>query len=170
MDTVRLPARLGLLFWLVLAATFYGLTFRFDDAGGNFAWGPAAWPRAVLLLMMVAAIVNYIANRPGREASGGAGWSMDRGEIVGTLAMIAAPLVYVWLMPRMGFYVATLVFLPVYMRLLGERRWPYVAGVTVFLFVVVNLMFTRLFYVALPTGRWPGFYDVSNWLVTFIRM
>lgn len=169
MDTARLPARLGLLFWLVIAGTFYGLTFNFDDTTGDYAWGPAAWPRAVLLLMVVGAIVNYIANRPapGSEATGRA---FDTREVLSTVGMIAVPLIYLWLIPRAGFYVSTLVFLLAYMAYLGERRWPYLLTVTVFLFAAVNVVFTRLFYVALPTGSWPVFYDVSNWFVTFMRM
>lgn len=170
-------ARLQLVFWLLLAAAFYGLSFGFaDEAGTTFEWGPAAWPRAAALMMAAAALANYFANRPvagggaaaaGTPADSAAEW--NRGEILGVAGMVAIPLVYTWLIPRAGFYIATLLFLPAYMRLLGERRWWVIVAVTVFLFALVNLVFTVLFYAGLPTGRWPGFYEASSWFVTVIR-
>ena len=35
------------------------------------------------------------------------------------------------------------------------------------LYAVVTLIFTRLLYVGLPTGYWPGFYDFGNWVVVW---
>lgn len=170
-------ARLQLVFWLLLAAAFYSLSFGFaDEAGTTFEWGPAAWPRAAALLMAAAAVANYLANRPvagsgaaaaGTPADWTAGW--NRGEILSVAGMVAIPLVYTWLIPRAGFYISTLLFLPAYMRLLGECRWWMIATVTVLLFALVNLVFTVLFYAGLPTGRWPGFYEASSWFVTVIR-
>lgn len=170
-------ARLQLLFWLLIAAAFYGLSFNFADAPGTtFDWGPAAWPRAAALLMAAAAVSNYFANRPVAGAGSGTAdtpadskpW-LNRGEMLSVACMIAIPLIYTWLIPRAGFYIATLLFLPVYMRFLGERRWWMIIGVTVFLFVLVNVVFTVLFFAGLPTGRWPGFYEASSWFVTVIR-
>ena len=41
-------------------------------------------------------------------------------------------------------------------------------GVTLLIYILINLIFTSLLFVALPTGTWPGFYDFSNWfLATF---
>lgn len=165
-------ARLQLVFWLLLAAAFYSLSFGFaDEAGTTFEWGPAAWPRAAALLMAAAAIANYLANRPvaGRGTSSGSMAWWNRGEMLSVAGMVAIPLVYTWLIPRAGFYISTLLFLPAYMRLLGECRWWMITAVTVLLFALVNLVFTVLFYAGLPTGRWPGFYEASSWFVTVIR-
>jgi len=164
-------ARLELVVWLLIAGVFYGLTFRFADASGTtFAWGPAAWPRAALLIMAVVAVANYLTLRPVGEAARTRNHaSRSWRDLLNTTGLFVIPLVYVWLLPRMGFYVATLIFVPVYMRYLGERRWRLIAGVTVLLFALVNLVFTRIFYAGLPTGNWPGFYEASNWFVTLIR-
>lgn len=165
-------ARLQLLFWLLLAAAFYSLSFGFaDEAGTTFEWGPAAWPRAAALLMAAAAVANYLANRPvaGRGTPSGSMAWWNRGEMLSVAGMVAIPLVYTWLIPRAGFYISTLLFLPAYMRLLGECRWWMITAVTVLLFALVNLVFTVLFYAGLPTGRWPGFYEASSWFVTVIR-
>lgn len=173
MDAARFRAHAELFAWLVLAATFFVLSFRFSDSPGAYAWGPASWPRAVLLLIVLAAMANFFANRPGRHA-GDAPEREERaagtGELLSVLAMIAIPFVYVWLIPRAGFHVSTLLFLPAFMMHLGERRPAALVGVTLFLYVVLNLVFTRLFYVGLPTGNWPAFYEASNWLVKLFRM
>lgn len=170
MDAARLRARIELLCWLLLAAVFYGLSFQFSDSPGAYAWGPASWPRAVLVIIVASAIANYFANRPAGDAQQREDRPVGTGEVISVIGMIAIPFVYVWLIPRAGFHVSTLVFLPAFMTHLGERRWPALVGVTLFLFIAVNLVFTRLFYVGLPTGNWPAFYEVSNWIVKLFRM
>ena len=78
------------------------------------------------------------------------------------------PLLFVFLLPRTGFYLTTPFFLLAYLMLLGERRPLVLIGVTLLIYVLINLIFTSLLFVALPTGTWPGFYDFSNWfLATF---
>lgn len=164
-------ARLELIVWLLIAGVFYGLTFRFSGTTGvTFEWGPAAWPRAALIIMAVVAVANYLTHRPvGAAASERQGSVRSRQAVINLIGLFAIPLVYVWLLPRIGFYIATLIFLPVYMRYLGERRWKFIAGVTLLLFALVNLVFTHIFFAGLPTGNWPGFYEVSSWFVTLIR-
>lgn len=172
-----LVARLQLLFWLMLAAAFYGLSFNFaDQAGTTFEWGPAAWPRGAIAVTVLAAIANYLANRPiaGRamadaETTADSQFWPSRSEMLNVACTIAIPLVYTWFIPRVGFYIATLLFLPTYMRFLGERRWWLIVIVSLSLFALVNLVFTVLFYAGLPTGRWTVFYEASAWFVNFIR-
>ena len=55
--------------WLGLAALAYGLSFRFADEPGSYRWGPANWPRAIALLMLVG---RWSTSRPrgGRAESG----------------------------------------------------------------------------------------------------
>ena len=45
----------------------------------------------------------------------------------------------------------------------GNMRVPGV------IYGVVTLIFTRVLYVGLPTGYWPGFYDFGNWFVVLLR-
>lgn len=164
-----LPVWIELLVWLSLAAMAYVLTFEFADERGTFRWGPTAWPRAVILLLALGALLQFavrLRNLQPRAASGSTLTLADRLRVLGVFAI---PLVYVWTLPRMGFYVATPLFLIGYLLYLGERRWRLLLGVPLFIYAIVNLVFTRLFYVALPTGNWPGFYDFSHWFITVIR-
>lgn len=165
----RLAPLLELAFWLVLALIAFGLSFQFSDEPGTYQWGAASWPRAVILLMIIAALINTWQSRRARPAAVTCDETDEGGAVLSYLGLFLIPLVYAWLLPRTGFYLTTPVFLAAYLLYVGERRWPVIILATVIIFLVINLIFTKLFYVALPVGNWPGFYDVNNWLLTVIR-
>ena len=162
-----------LVIWLALAGAAYALTFEFADQPGTYVWGPASWPRAIILLLVVGALAQFAVRmrrqEAGREPAAGFAAAWQRSELVKAAGTIVLPLVYVWLLPRVGFYVLTPLFLVAYIALLGERRVRYLAGVPTLVFGLLVLVFTRLFYVALPVGNWPGFYDLNNAFVVLVR-
>lgn len=162
--------------WMAIAAFFYGFSFEFADAMGAFQWGAAAWPRGVVLILVITAVVHLVirmrAHKRAQMSTDTAGverTGMDPAAALRAAGMIAIPIVYVALLPYIGFYVGTPVFLIAYLAYLGERRPIRLIGVPVFIYVLVNIVFTKLFFVALPVGNWPGFYDISNWLLVMIR-
>ena len=165
----RLAPLLELGFWLALALIAFGLSFQFSGEVGTYQWGAASWPRAVILLMVIAALVNAWRARRARPAADAFEETDEGGSGFAYLGLFLIPLVYAWLLPRTGFYVTTPFFLAVYLLYVGERRWPVILATVVVIFLVINLIFTKLFYVALPVGNWPVFYDVNNWLLTVIR-
>lgn len=162
--------------WMAIAAFFYGFSFEFADEMGAFQWGAAAWPRGVVLVLVITALVQLAirlralkrSNAAG-EAPVESGLAIDPQAALRAAGMFAIPIIYVALMPYIGFYVGTPLFLVAYLAYLGERRWSRLIGVPVFIYLLVNLVFTKLFFVALPVGNWPGFYDFSNWLLVTIR-
>ena len=156
-------------FWLVLALVAFGLSFQFADELGTYKWGAASWPRAVIGLMAVTAVIHAgVRLREGRH-----GIAADQAEtgngFVASLGLFLIPLVYAWLLPRTGFYLTTPLFLVVFLLYVGERRWLVIFVSTLLITSIVFLIFAKLFYVALPVGNWPGFYDVNNWLLVMIR-
>ncbi|MFQ6018992.1 MAG: tripartite tricarboxylate transporter TctB family protein [Kiloniellaceae bacterium] len=169
-----------LAFWLGLAAIAYALSFEFADAVGTYAWGAASWPRAVILLMAAGAIAQF-GIRLRWQAGGGQSRAGGAAVPAGGLrrafgisgaklaAALGLPLVDVYLLPHAGFYVTTPFFLAAYLALLGERRPAALVGGPLLIYALINLVFTKLFYVALPTGTWPGFYDFSNWFLVMLR-
>jgi hypothetical protein len=167
--------------WAGLAGVAYGLSFEFANEPGTYLWGAASWPRGIALLMVIGAIVQaamrWYAEIAAPQASTGiaavevrtAGIESETANRLAMFANFALPLLYVFLLPRTGFYVTTPLFLTAYLALLGERRAKVLILAPLVIFVLVNLVFTRLFYVALPTGNWPGFYDASNWFLVTVR-
>ncbi len=75
------------------------------------------------------------------------------------LALVVATVVYVLLIPRLGFHLASLVFIPAVLAFLGMRRW-WVYPVTALGFVgFVHLVFERTFTIPLPRAAWlPGLF------------
>jgi hypothetical protein len=166
MDKGR-AARLELLIWLGLAGLAFALTFEFAGEPGTYAWGAASWPRAIILLMALFALLQYAARGPqaAREPQAPA---LASGTARSAAALLL-PLAYVFLLPRTGFYLTTPVFVLLYLLLLGERRPALLIALPAGILVAVMLVFTKLFYVALPTGNWPGFYELNNAFVGLIR-
>ncbi len=165
-----------LSFWLALAGAAYALTFEFSGETGTYAWGAASWPRAILLLMVLAALVHAAVRARSLKAPDAAERRRPRPEAgieprraLAIVAMFGLPLAYLLLLPRAGFYVATPAFLVLYIWLLGERRPACLFGVPLLIFALINLVFTKLFFVALPIGTWPGFYEISNWFLVAVR-
>lgn len=174
-DSVKMdrPHHIGtwleLAFWLALALVAFGLSFQFSDELGTYQWGAASWPRAVIFLMAITAVIHATIRLRERRRATVADGSDSRSGLVGSVGLFVIPLVYAWLLPRTGFYVTTPVFLIVFLLYVGERRWHIVLITTALITALVFLIFAKLFYVALPVGNWPGFYDVNNWLLVTIR-
>ncbi len=166
--------------WLVLAITAYALTFEFADEAGSYAWGAASWPRAIIFLLVLSAVVHAFMRRKALVAADDSDSVINNPVVdaerpltlsgsIRLIGLFAIPLVYVYLLPRAGFYLTTPFFLLCYLFYLGERRWHMLLIVPLLIYLIINLAFTRLFYVALPTGIWPGFYDFSNWFLSVVR-
>jgi len=160
--------------WLALAAITYGLTRQFDEPLSVYRFGAASWPRVLIVLMVVVALCQLgsrlewfrrplTARRPEAAAPVAGGVHLKR------LATFALPVLYVFLLPRAGYYAVTPFFLAAYMLLLGERRLRHLVGTMLLVYALVLLAFTKLFFVPLPTGVWPGFYDFSNWFLSLIQ-
>jgi len=158
-------ARIELLVWLGLAALAFALTFEFSGEPGTYAWGAASWPRGVILLLALFALLHYATRAPAADAS-----KTPRESALGRrTGALLLPLAYAYLIPRAGFYATTPLFVALYLLLLGERRPLVVVGVALLVFALVSLVFVMLFYTALPTGSWPGFYELSNAFLGLVR-
>ncbi|MBU2532835.1 MAG: tripartite tricarboxylate transporter TctB family protein [Alphaproteobacteria bacterium] len=165
--------------WLALAAGMWLYSYDFDVALSTYALGPVAWPRAIMLIIVVAAIGGLMADlrrrRDGNElvtdasSDGDAGGILDGAARVRLAAAILLPLLYLWLLPRAGYFATTPFFLAAYMIVLGIRSWRTVTLTTAVTYGLLLFLFSKLLYIPLPTGVWPGFYDFSNWLLVFLR-
>lgn len=67
-----------------------------------------------------------------------------------TLAMVA----FMLLLPKLGFVIASYLFLLLSMRLLGSTRWLFNAALSAACLAVVYLIFQTVFSVVLPKGTW----------------
>ncbi len=171
-------------FWISLAAAGYWLTFDFDEPLDIYRFGASGWPRFILLCMVVGATLQLILGlqKERRNAAGPANDSETPGEAEGEaeaparlpvsprlFGIFILPLAYLLLLPRTGFFFTTPFFVLAFLWILQVRRPRLLIGVTATVYGLVLLVFVRLFYVALPVGNWPVFYDVNNWIVVAVR-
>lgn len=170
--------------WFALAAAGYWLTFEFDEPLDVYEFGASGWPRFILVCIVVGATVQLFLGlqRGRREAAGPAddeapsapadseAEARSRRPVSPTLiGIFVLPLIYLLLLPRTGFFLTTPFFIAAFLWVLQVRRLRLLIGVTATVYGLVLLIFVRLFYVALPVGNWPGFYDVNNWIVVAVR-
>ena len=85
------------------------------------------------------------------------------------LAIFGLPFLYLYIMHRIGFFVATPVFILAYLWVLEVRGWKPLLGVSVGVTLFIFVLFVRVFYVALPVGAWLSFYEINNQIIVLLR-
>lgn len=162
-----------LIFWLAFAGLAYAFSFRFSQEIEIYKFGASAWPRAIILLIAIAAILQFIQAKqntdPATTTKNEAFEARSRAELVRITLLLATPIIYAALLDISGFYFTTPIFIFIYLLLNGERRIGWLIGVTVFIYAFILIVFTKLLYVGLPIGYVSPFYDFSNWLLVLIR-
>ena len=159
-------ARATLPYLVVLAAAaflYYAAeNFEFEQASGRI--GPGAWPKLILLLMLASALWGAVSSamRAGEAAEPDA--EADEAEALmrppeiypGLVwAAVGVTLVYLFVMPLLGFFLASIVYSFVLIYLGHYRRFVQVAGLSVAISLAFMFMFMRVVYVALPVGVAP---------------
>lgn len=169
--------RAALPYVVVFAAGVYlyhaANNFEFEEVSGRI--GPGAWPKIILFLMLVTAlwgIVSGTLNAGKAELELGVETEEDEAlirppEIYPWLVWLAigATLAYLFLLPTLGFFIATAIFSVVLMYLGQYRRPLRVVGLSLAIACAFMFMFMRVVYVALPLGVAP-FNEVSYALMT----
>lgn len=96
--------------WLLLAAFLYALSFRFERAIEIYKYGATAWPRAILLLIAIAAVGQFIyhrqldadadAARDASDAPDARAGGFDPRQFFSTCTLLALPFIYM-VLPRL---------------------------------------------------------------------
>lgn len=157
--------------WVGLAIFAWAQIGFFDRDLPHYRFGTAGWPRLVCLMIIAGATAQLLLRLSKLDAvSGYAADATARSfRLLHRLCIFALPLVFLWLTPRIGFYVATPLFTVALLILLEVRRPGPLVGVTAVVWGLVLLIFTRLFFVPLPEGRWDVFYETNIAIVDLVR-
>ena len=162
--------------WLTLAGLAFGYSFEFDREIEFYKFGASGWPRVIIAMIFLGAIGQFVQDLlktrtdpvydPGyfsQFSEQGAGFMVRMG------LTLALPMAYALLLQGMGYYFLTPFFLGFYLYLTGERRIKMLILVPLSIYGGITVIFTRVLYVGLPIGYWPGFYDFGNWAVILLR-
>jgi putative tricarboxylic transport membrane protein len=135
------------LFWLALAVPAAMEAYRLH-VGSVHAPGAGFLPFYAAILLGVLAVVSLVQDLrektgPASELWGGVRWGK-------WIAMVAALFIYVALLERLGFMLATFLLMLVLFRLLEPYRWT-----TVLLFSLLTMGSAYVFFVVLLDSRLP---------------
>lgn len=166
--------------WLGLAGAAWVLTFAGGPRPSMFRWGEQLWPRAVILLIAATALLRLVlelrrirlamplaaaevAAASSKQEAGG----LTQSGLLGA-AILGVPLIYAYLLPRTGFLFTTPLFIVCMAMLLGERRPGRLIAITLGIQAAIIIVFQIIFFVPLPVGRWPFFYDWTTRFMTVL--
>jgi putative tricarboxylic transport membrane protein len=148
--------------------------FEFNARAGTL--GPDFWPKAILALIVVTCLCKIAAGLVTRSGAGevagvldsmieeSAGEPITAGHPVAPVARshpytlmagMGLTACYVIFIQRLGFFVATVAYLVLFIVLGGYRRWGIIAAVSVGGALLLLFFFMKVVYVSLPIGQGP---------------
>jgi putative tricarboxylic transport membrane protein len=142
---------------LVVAGVIFafGALVIYDSMRLGNKWGddgPQAgyFPFYVGLILCIASGVTFVRSALSRLHAGEVFVTLSQLKLV--MAVLVPTIVYVWLIGPAGMYVASIVFMAWFMRVLGKYSWVKVVAIPVVLNVVFFAVFEFWFKVPLPKG------------------
>ena len=176
MSKLKTNHKVETLIWLTIVAVFFVFSFEFNQEIEIYKFGATGWPRVIVGLLLLVTLGNFLhLYKKGSEAQfGRVGISDDEEEIsydgIGSIqkliAILALPLIFAWSLKPVGFYSATPVFIALTIMLLGEKRIKWILGITLFIYLVLILLFMVILNAPLPQGNISPFYDFSAFMLT----
>jgi putative tricarboxylic transport membrane protein len=174
---MRLPLRARIAKVVPYAALLAGAAYLYVNAGAFHAaakpgeLGPDFWPRLLLALLMIVCAVAIArgllfdaapesASASAKERDGDATDAQEAAAPAARgLARLAAGIVlsaaYVASLEWLGFFVATALYLALFMILGRYRRWVVVASASLVGSLAFVFVFMKIVYVSLPLGTGP---------------
>lgn len=159
------------------AAYLYAKAGAFASAARPGQLGPDFWPRAVLALLMVVCACELVRRAWVGRATGKASDAPDAGDetrgdagerfplrLAGGIALTIA---YVLALDWLGFFVATALYLALFMLVGRYRRMRVVASASVLGSLAFVFVFMKIVYVSLPLGAGP-FKALSVWILALL--
>ena len=155
--------------WLVFVLLAFIYTFQFDDPLPVYDWGPAHWPRVILLCMFAASLrllyrdwrqSGFLIQSAGRESDGDNSTQLETSIKIRMVLIFVVPVLYTFLMHKMGFLLVTPFFLFGYMWLMGVQRIRTLIVLTICIYSALVLIFVKLIFTYLPPGA--GIFNALN--------
>jgi hypothetical protein len=164
-------------FWLAFAAGAFALSFTFNREIEIYKFGATGWPRVVILLIVLGALGQLFNDIKARLMAGAREQNTlsrksgvaEPGYAFRIVAILITPFVFAFLLEYVGFYSLAPFFIAAFLYLGGERRWRRIVGISLFIYLMMILLFAKLLFVGLPVGNWHPFYDFSNWLLVLLQ-
>jgi putative tricarboxylic transport membrane protein len=153
-----------------LAAMYlYQLAGRIDFPAAPGRIGPDFWPKSILVLLGLVCVYEIIKNLLIGETFTAAGLleklMKDSGEVEGEEKLRSYPLllgggivltiIYVLTISSLGFFLATVAYLALFMVIGRYRNWTVIAVSSLLGSLALVFIFMKVVYVSLPLGVEP---------------
>ena len=163
--------------WVIFGLIFYLMTFKFDRPLPYYKLGPAFWPQAILIGIMLFAMVLFVSTflskaiRKPQRSEHSLGEALKDEQVPLTpklVAFVLTPLIWVLAMRWVGFPLTAPIFLIVFLWLLGVRRWWAILLYTALFYGTLMLLFYKLIFTPMPQGAgW--FYTLNGYIIGFMQ-
>lgn len=168
----RLFSRLkGPLLIFLFGLFFYVLAGRIEETPIPGQLGPAFWPKVILLLLMISCGIKAVETLMAwkKEKGGASGEPLPAVDFLKLFGMIGLVIGVVVGMEVLGFLIANLLFLILFMRLAGLKKKIPLFLTTVLGTVGLLYLFVKVVYLPLPKGYWL-FYHLSVYLYRLLHI
>jgi len=139
--------------FIVLSAIFFIMAGDFAANLNPMDVGPAAFPRLTLVIVSLLSALQIVLSLRKRgqliaEKKNSKRVTVDNKLVL--LITVVLMFVYAQLLPVVGFYIATTVFLFVVMFLMGNRRWLQLVTVPIGFNLLIHVTFVMTLGLRLP--------------------
>ncbi|MGZ0656470.1 tripartite tricarboxylate transporter TctB family protein [Coraliomargarita sp. W4R72] len=152
MKSIQSQKLLAPILWLSFAAFAALTSLQFPSAKGH-GLGPGMLPLILAILLGVLALVDFLATRKNTTSdSSPAEENLHAGA---TWLLVVILIIYIWLLPRLGFISSSALLSMASLRLFGYFNYIRSAAISLSLAFILYILFSMIMNVALPTG-WLG--------------
>lgn len=133
---------------LILALGIFVFCYGFTLKTAQTGIGAGGYPKFIGVVLIILGICQTAISlfqgvrKPELKA--------DRTKVIRLAALVGAMVVYLWLLPHIGFVIMTPILIIALMLLFGIRRWLLGLVIAIVFTIIVYLLFTRVFMVFLP--------------------
>lgn len=131
----------------ILSIFFINEAFKLH---GNNQWSlsPALFPLIVaslVLIFSISQIIKGLKDKEAREES-----KMSKENFNKLIGIIIISFVYLFLLPKLHFLVSSILYLLIFMYILGERNWKILLGISIITPLLIQYVFGTILDVYLP--------------------
>jgi hypothetical protein len=141
----------------------FGATFLYSSYKLGFRWGSDGpqsgfFPFYVSLFICVASAATLLAAIVSKDAKGRESF-VERGQLKQVLKVLIPAGLFVLAIQLIGIYVASAIYIALFMNLLGEYPWKK----SVPLAVAISVLFFFMFEVWFQVPLFKGFWNLTGW-------
>jgi hypothetical protein len=162
--------------WSLIVVIFFGFSFEFNQPIEIYKFGATAWPRVILLLLLLVTAGNfYYQFRYGSATQKGRVGIAETDEvetdysnpatIFKVASVLLTPFIFAYLLKPVGMYSGAPIFIALVIYLFGERRWKWILGITLLIYAILLGLFVVVLNAPLPQGNVSPFYDFSGFIL-----